>query len=123
MDRQHQRYYTLIHWKCNKTAPEIHAELVIGEGNQAITLRTIERWIAKFKLGQETLKDESRSGRPREASTPETISRIKKLVTENRHITTRELANLTDISKERVSHILNNELFMRKVCAKWVPYH
>ena len=123
MDRQHQRYYTLIRWKCKKIAPEIHAELTVDGGNQTVSLRTVERWIAKFKLGQETLKDEPRSGRPREASTPEKIFRIKKLVTEDRHITTRELADLADISKERVSHILNNELFMRKVCAKWVPYH
>ena len=100
MNCEHQHYYTSVCWKNSKTVSEIHAELVVSEGNQAVTLRIIERQVAKFKLGQETIKDKPRSRRPREVSTPEMISLIEELVVKDKHITMRELANLVDMSQE-----------------------
>ncbi|CAG8735203.1 12709_t:CDS:2, partial [Ambispora leptoticha] len=122
LSRQYQHYYTLIRWKNNKTSTEIHAELVIGEGDQAVSLRTVDHWIAAFKAGDEDVEDKPCSGCPHEVTTPETIAKVKELVSDDLHITIRGLADLLDISLERVSYILNEELNMKKICAKWVLY-
>ncbi|KAF0447020.1 transposase [Gigaspora margarita] len=102
MSRQYQYYYTLIRWKNNKKSSEIHVELVI--------------------TGDKDVEDKPHSGPPHKATTPEVIAKVKKLVSDNLHITTRGLLNLVGISHERVNYILNEELNMKKICAKWVPY-
>jgi hypothetical protein len=33
----------------------------------------------------------------------------------------REIAETLGISKERVGYILHGELYMKKLCARWVP--
>jgi len=95
---------------------------VVAEGVKALHLSTIYRWIEAFEHGQQSIKDESRSGRPCEAVTPTTIAMVEQLVNEDRHITTRNLAEEVGISKERIGHILHEELGMRKLCKKWVPH-
>lgn len=113
MFRQYQHYYALIRWKNGKTASDIHAELVIGEGDQALSFRQIQRWIAAFKEGQEVVEDKPRSGRPREVSTTEVIGQLQELVSNDPHATTREMSDLLGISRERITHILNKELNMQ----------
>ncbi|CAG8595225.1 24693_t:CDS:2 [Gigaspora margarita] len=104
------------------STPEVHAELVAAKGSQALTRRTIERWISAFNNGNESVEDKPCPGHPREATTPETIAKVEKLVIEDPHTTTRELSDLTGISQAWITNILTNELGMRKVCAKWVPH-
>lgn len=96
--------------------------MVVAEGDNALSLSTIYRWIDTFEHGQQSVKDEARSGRPREAVTPMTIARVEQLVNDDRHITTRKLAEDVGISRERIDHILHQELSLRKVCKKWVPH-
>jgi hypothetical protein len=33
-----------------------------------------------------------------------------------------EIAETIDISKERVEYILHEELYMKKLCARWLPH-
>ena len=44
------------------------------------TIRRVERWVAEFKRGRTSLKDDPREGRPKSASTPETIAKIQDLI-------------------------------------------
>lgn len=119
---EHQKYYTLVSWKNGREPTQIHKELVNAEGDKAASLRSIERWIRTFKEGDESVSDKARSGRPREAVTPENIAKVKELVNEDPHISTTEMANQVGISRERIGHILHNELSLHKVCAKWIPH-
>ena len=47
---------------------------------------------------------------------------VEQLVDEDRHRTTRKLAEDVGISRERIGHILHKELQMRKLCKKWIPH-
>ena len=119
---ENQHYYIFVEWKNGSTAAEIHQKLVVAEGDQALSLRTIHCWIEAFELGKQSVKDEARSGRPHEAVTPATIGKVEDFVSEDRHITTRKLSEEVGISDERIIYILCNELGLRKLCKKWVPH-
>ena len=43
------------------------------------------------------------------------------MVLDDRRIKVREIAEVMNMSKERVCHILNQHLDMRKLSARWVP--
>src|SRR5438128_8079628 len=120
--REHQRYYIFVEWKNGTTATDIHQKLVVAEGDKALYLSTIYCWIEAFEHGQQSVKDEARSGQLREAVTPTTIAVVKQYVNDDCHVTTRKLAEEVGISRERINHILCQELGMRKSCKKWVPH-
>lgn len=122
MSRENQRYFIFASWKNGRNATQIHEELVNVEGEQALSISTIRRWIATFRDGEEEIKDKARSGRPREAVTSEKIARVEDLVSNDPHISIKELANEVGISRERISYILDEELNLHKLCAKWVPH-
>jgi [histone H3]-lysine36 N-dimethyltransferase SETMAR len=122
MNQENQRYYIFVSWKNGHDATKIHEELINAEGEHALSLSTVRRWIAKFKDGETQVNDKPRSGRPREAVTQEKIAKVKELVTNDLHITTQILEDEIGISHDRIVHILHNELNLHKVCAKWIPY-
>jgi HTH domain in Mos1 transposase len=86
--RENQRYYIFVEWKNGSTAAEIHQKLVVAEGDQALSLRTIHCWIEAFELGKQSVKDEACSGCPHKAVTPATIGKVEDFVSEDHHITT-----------------------------------
>ena len=96
---------------------------MVAEGVKALHLSTIYCWIEAFEHGQQSIKDEARSGRLCEAVAPTTIAMVEQLVNEDRHIITQNSAEEVGISKERISHILHEELGMRKLCKKCVMLH
>src|SRR5438128_7021522 len=112
--RKHQRYYIFIEWENGTTATDIRQKLVVAEGDKALSLSTIYRWIEAFEHGQQSVKDEARSRRLHDAAV------VEQFVNDDRHVTTRKLAEV-GISRERINHILRQELGMRKICKKWVP--
>jgi hypothetical protein len=54
------RYFVL----CQKSNQQIAAKLVKGYGQDALYLRAVQKWEARFRAGQENLEDDERSGRP-----------------------------------------------------------
>ena len=104
-----------------KTAKETKEKLDKYYGNSAPSNTTVKRWMQEFKFGRTSTNDEPRSGRPSDVTTPEMIAKIEKLVTGDRKLKLRELADMVNIASERVYNILHNYLNMRKLCARWVP--
>ncbi|GFU86042.1 putative DD34D transposase [Trichonephila clavipes] len=82
---------------------------------------TVEKWFAKFKRGKMSTEVDARSGYPKEAVTDENIKEVHKIIFDNRKVKLIEIAETLKISKERVGHIGNEYLDMRKLCSKWVP--
>src|SRR5438128_3224849 len=108
MSRENQRYFIFASWKNGRNATQIHEELVNVEGEQALTISTIRHWIATFKDGEEEIKDKAHSGHPHEAVMSEKIAKVEDLVSNDLHISIKELANEVGISHERISYILHD---------------
>jgi len=77
--------------------------------------------VAQFKRGDFSTCDAPRPGRPKTVTTPETIDQIHELILEDRRISAKSIAEQLAISRERVGSIINEDLDMRKLSAKWVP--
>jgi len=77
--------------------------------------------VAQFKSGDFSTCDEPRPGRPKTVTTPEIIDQIHELFLEDHRISDKSIAQQLGISRERVGSIIHEDLYMRKLSAKWVP--
>jgi len=63
---------------------------------------TIKKWAAEFKRGCTSLEDDPREGRPKSAKPPEIIEQVHDMVSDDRLMKVREIAETIGISKECV---------------------
>lgn len=77
--------------------------------------------MAEFKRGRTCVQDEAHPGRPKSVTTPEMVVKVHDMVLTDRRLKLSETADTTGISKDRVHHILSEELNMKKSSARWVP--
>ncbi|KAF7272658.1 hypothetical protein GWI33_014596 [Rhynchophorus ferrugineus] len=84
---------------------------------------TTKDWYVKFRRGEINAEHGERSGRPKEIITDENVKIVKidKMILNNRKLKLNEIADILEISTERVHHIIHEYLGMRKLCAKWAP--
>jgi [histone H3]-lysine36 N-dimethyltransferase SETMAR len=90
-------------------------------GTNALPYSTVTRWIRDFKLGRESVQDETPGSCPVTVTTEETICAVRRVVMQDRRRSLGEIAQLVGISSERVHFILHENLGLSKVCARWVP--
>ena len=81
---------------------------------------TVYNWLNEFKRGRTPTKDEHRSGRPMEVTTPEMIDKIHDMVLSDRRIKVREIVEATGISQVTVFSILHEKLDVKQIWARWV---
>ncbi|GFV19899.1 histone-lysine N-methyltransferase SETMAR [Trichonephila clavipes] len=80
-----------------------------------------EFWPAEFKHDHKSLEEDERSGRPNTASTDINITKVHRMVVDEHRIKVGEIAENLYMTTERVCHILNQHLGMRKLSTRWVP--
>ncbi|XP_018352128.1 PREDICTED: histone-lysine N-methyltransferase SETMAR-like [Trachymyrmex septentrionalis] len=80
----------------------------------------VYRWFSEFKMGRTSTEDPPRSGRPKEATNAEIVKQVHRIVSSDRKVKLRELAEAVGISKERTGYILHDLLKMKKLSARWV---
>lgn len=90
-------------------------------GDEKPSYGTITNWCAKFKTGRLSTQDEVRSGHPISAISDALVKNIERIVKENRKISLRVLATMTNSSSKTVGRILNDYLDMKKLYARLVP--
>ena len=78
-------------------------------------------WVGEFKRSRTFLEDETRSGRPSDATDEEMCNKVRDLVYSDRRIKVEEIANVLHISHGSVSTTLHDRLGMHKLTARWVP--
>jgi len=88
---------------------------------QALSRARVFEWFSRFKKGDLSIEDESRSGRPSSSRNDENIAKIREKLNEDRHYTIDELSEVTAVSWSSVQRILSQDLGMRRVAAKFVP--
>ena len=104
-----------------KTDQEIHCELTNVYGSSARSYAQVKFWVGEFKRSRTSLEDESRSGRPSDATDEEMCNKVRDLVYSDRRIKVEEIANALHISHGSVSTTLHDRLGMHKLTARWVP--
>ena len=104
-----------------KAQKEIHVILKVTLGEYAPSYSTVKNWVAHFKRGDFSTCDAPRPGRHKTVTTTEIIDQIHELVSEDGHISAKSIAEQLGITLERVGSIINEDLDMRKLSAKWVP--
>ncbi|GFT46524.1 histone-lysine N-methyltransferase SETMAR [Trichonephila clavipes] len=116
-------YQTVIKYLFLKgnTHTQIKVELdsVYGSSEPPFTL--VKFCIAEFKRGRQSLGDDARSRRRDTATSNKNIAKVHQIVLDDHRIKVREIAEVMNMSKERVCPTLNQQLDMRKLSARWVP--
>ena len=115
--------YRVVIWYLylkGKTGQEIHCELtnVMGLLHHRMHLKF---WVGEFKRSRMSLEDETRSGRPSDATDEEMCNKVRDLVYSDRRIKVEEIANALHNSHGSVSTTLHDHLGMHKLTDRWVP--
>ena len=74
--------------------------------------------MAQFKRGDFSICVAPRPGRHKTVTTPEIIDQIHELISKNRRISAKPIAEQLYISRERVGSIIHEDLKMRELSAK-----
>ena len=85
-------------------------------------MRTVFRLVKAFKAGKVSVEDDTRPGRPKTSVTKANIAAVKIVVEQDAPLSVKDIASCTGISEGSVQTILKKRLYLRKVCARWVPH-
>ena len=89
-------------------------------GDFATGKSTIIDWYDEFKRGRTNTDDAERSGRPKSAVVPENITKVHKIVLDDRKLKLREIVETSKITEGSVFTILHESLEMLELFPKWV---
>lgn len=103
----------------NTKSCDILQQLQEAYGDQCPSRATVYNWIRDFKHGRQSVFDAERSGRPCEIL-PGKSDLCMKIVSEERRISIRELAQRLSISYHSTYDILQS-FGVRKLCSRFVP--
>ena len=81
----------------------------------------MQLWYNRFKEGREDVNDDARPGGANTSTTDENIEALKKIISDNRRITIREVADDVGISFCSCQAIFTDVLVMKRSAAKIVP--
>ena len=121
MEKEQYRSVIRFLFLDGKTCEEIKVKLHAVYKDHAPSMTTIRYWVNEFKRGRTSVFDEERPGRPIEVSTEDMVNKIHDVVLADRRVKIREIADIVNISIERVQNILHEKLDMKKLSARWVP--
>ncbi|CAF3709708.1 unnamed protein product [Rotaria sp. Silwood1] len=121
MSTENFRFYIKVRTELNIPPSVIHNELFSVYGDEAPSLRTVQRWSKSFREGREEIEDEVRPGRPITETTAENIERVRLLIDHDPYITIEKVQEQTDLSYGTVQRIISDHLKLRKITARYVP--
>jgi len=90
-------------------------------GEDAMGRTQVFDWFRRFKEGRTSVESDPRSGRQSTSRNQEIIAKARIFFRNNRRLTVREIADDCGISVGSCDAILTEDLYMKRVCAKFVP--
>ncbi|XP_045167528.2 protein GVQW3-like [Mercenaria mercenaria] len=102
-------------------AKDIFNEICRVYGNNELSFSSVTRWCKKFKSGVDSVKDAPRASRPKTATSPKIVEKVKDLIATDARFTTRHIAKFVGISVGSARTILRHDLQMRRISARWIP--
>ncbi|PRD36753.1 UNVERIFIED_CONTAM: hypothetical protein NCL1_07557 [Trichonephila clavipes] len=121
MSDNEQRCAIKFCFRLGHNATETFAKLQQSYRDSVLSRAQVFRWFKAFSEGRESIEDEPRSKRPSVSKTAENVVRVRDLVHSDHRLTVRMIGEELNLNHTTVHQILNNELKMRKICAKMVP--
>ena len=115
--KQHFWHIMLYYFKKGKNATKTQKKICAMYGEGAMTDRTYQKWFAKFRAGDFLLDNAPQSGRPVEVDSHQ----IETLIENNQCYTTREIANILEISKSSTENHLHQLGCVNRFDV-WVPH-
>ena len=116
MDHE-QRIDMKFCFKLQKNAKETHEMLILVNGDDAVTMKTVYKWFERFRNGCESVEDDERSGHPSTSKTQENVENVSEMIRSHRRLTIREITEDLNISYGSVQNIVTTDLNMRRVGA------
>lgn len=104
-----------------KTPAETLVMLKTAYGDNALSKTRVYDWFSRFKVGDMSIDDQPRSGRPSTSRTDENVEKINILIREDRRRTIDQLCEMSGLSWSSIQRILSEDLNMRRIAAKFVP--
>jgi len=99
MDKIEYRAVIKFFVKEGLTPNEIHSNFIKFYGNFSPSFSTIKKWAAEIKCGRASLEDDPRAKRPKRATTSEIIKQEHYMLSNDRRMKVREIAETIVISK------------------------
>jgi len=99
---------------------EIHQQLSETCNDGVMDMKNVRSWVRQFKEGRTSCENKLKEPQPRTSRSEDMIARVKQMVMEDRRLTVKQIAANAGISVGSVDTILNDDLKMRKVSARWV---
>lgn len=113
----HFRHISLYYFKKGNRAADVPKKIYRLYGDDALTERVCQKWFAKFRSGNFSMNDASRSGRSTEIESDD----IKAIVDVNPTQTVREIATRLKISHTSVEKHLHKIGYVSRLNV-WVPH-
>jgi len=108
-------------FKIGKTATETYQLLQQAYGEDAMGRTQVCDWFRRFKEGRTSAERDPRSGRQSTTRNEEMIAKVGKIIRNNRRLMVRDIADDCGIYVGSCDTILTEDMYMKRVCAKFVP--
>jgi len=108
--------------KIRKSASETLAQLTVAYGGYAMKKSSVFEWHRQFKEGQEDVQDDPRSWQSKTQRTDANADRVRTLVRSDRKLGVRVITEEMNMNRETVRQSVKEDLGMRKISAKIVPW-
>lgn len=117
-NKQYFRCLMLFYFRKGKNATQAKKKICAVYGDDAVSERVCQNWFAKFRAGDTTCEDGERLGRPLVADD----NQIRTLIENNHHYTTREIAEIINVSHQTVANHLHTLGYVSRYDI-WVPHN
>jgi len=108
----------LFYFRKEKNATQTRKKICAMYGKDAVSERVCQNWFAKFCASDTTCEDRERSGRPLVVDDDQ----IKSLIESNPYYTTREIAEIIEVSQKTVVNHLHTLGYVSRYDI-WVPHN
>jgi hypothetical protein len=120
MTTENVSFYIKVLTALNIQTRVIHDELDSVYGDQAPSLRTVERWSKLFCEDKEDIDDEARLGRPITKTTSENIEQVRLLIDDDPYVTLDDMQQQIDLSYGSIQRIITDHLNFKNITARYI---
>ena len=120
-DTLQERYAIKLCFKLGRNDTETYGMVQTGFRASCMNRASVSEWHKRFKEGRESVRDDERFERSKEARTAELMGQIKNFMDKDCRVSIEAISTQFDVSVGTVHTIIREELKIRKISAKFVP--